>query len=110
MSVAAGGRSLDGVGGEALVDEANGHRSIADRGGATFDRHRANIAHGEDTGNARLQDAPEYPQSRRPCCRDNPPREPAPHIRGHSEAIASPVEPLLGVSQERGAVTVPRAS
>jgi hypothetical protein len=52
-----GGRSFDDVGGEELVDEAHDHRSVVDRGGATFDRSRANIADREDAGHARLQDA-----------------------------------------------------
>ena len=39
------------------MDEAHDHRSLADRGGATLDRPRANIAHREDAGHARLEDA-----------------------------------------------------
>ena len=39
------------------MDEAHHHRSLADRGGATLDRPRANIPHREDAGRARLEDA-----------------------------------------------------
>ena len=57
MSAADACRGRDDVGGEALVGEAHDHRSVADRGGATFDRSRANVAHREDAGHARFQDA-----------------------------------------------------
>jgi hypothetical protein len=56
VSAAGGGRSFDDAGGEAL-DEAHDHRSLADRGRATFDRSRANIADREDAGHARVEDA-----------------------------------------------------
>ena len=39
------------------MDEAHHHRALADRGRATLDRPRANIAYREDARHVRLQDA-----------------------------------------------------
>jgi hypothetical protein len=60
VSAAGGGRSLDEVGGEELVDEAHDHRSVADGGGAALDGSRANIPTAKTPGTlvSRMPSAP----------------------------------------------------
>jgi hypothetical protein len=57
VSAAGGARSLDDVGGEALVDEAHDHRSSPTAVAQRLTDPRVNIAHREDAGHTRLQDA-----------------------------------------------------
>src|ERR1700744_6071226 len=50
-----GGSVRGGLEGEVLVDDADGHRALADGGGDALDRAGAAVADGEDTGEAGLE-------------------------------------------------------
>ena len=73
------------------MDELDGHRSFADRSGAALARAGADVAGGEDAGNARLEQV--LGAGRVGCCDSSPNRHATAHHHETSHPLIRSLEP-----------------